>query len=262
MAENSNLALDIRETSSSKTGLASSAPIARIYLSFACSYMKDGGAPAITENCTTFSDFEREVSRIKSECDAILAQARPRFADGESRGEARAESVVQEDSPPQPSDLREGAADDGKPTIKIAEHLQVTDVMTCDTKTMRRNDKLSIADDLMKVGKFRHVVVIDDDSDDIVGIISHRDIFYSALAWSTGQGEAAHQKSLNTIPVKDVMNTEVITVAPETALADASQLMREKKIGCLPVVENRILVGILTEGDLLAILSHAEYGAA
>jgi CBS domain-containing protein len=58
------------------------------------------------------------------------------------------------------------------------------------------------------------------------------------------------------------MNTEVITVAPETALADASQLMREKKIGCLPVVENRILVGILTEGDLLAILSHAEYGAA
>ena len=262
MAENLNLALDIREASSSKTGAASPALIARIYLSVAYSYMKDGGAPTITENCTTFSDFEREVSRIKSECDAILAQARSRFADGESTGEARAEPVAQEDLPPQPSDLLEGAADDGKSAVKIAEHLQVADVMTCDTKTMRRNDKLSIADDLMKVGKFRHVVVLDDDSDDVVGIISHRDIFHGALAWSTGQGKTAHQKSLNTIPAKEVMNTEVIMIAPETPLADACQVMREKKISCLPVIENRLLVGILTEGDLLAILSHAEYGAA
>jgi CBS domain-containing protein len=262
MAENLNLALDIRETSSSRMGGASPALIARIYLSVACSYIKDGGAPAITQDCTTFSDFEREVSRIKSECDAILAQAQSRFADRESSGEARAKPVAQEAPPSQPSDLRAGTADDGKPTMKIAEHLQVADVMTCDTKTMRRNDKLSVADDLMKVGSFRHVVVLDDDSDDVVGIISHRDIFYGALAWSTGQGETAHQKSLNTIPAKDVMNTEVITIAPQTPLADASQVMREKKIGCLPVIENRLLVGILTEGDLLAILSHAEYGAA
>jgi CBS domain-containing protein len=76
-----------------------------------------------------------------------------------------------------------------------------------------------------------------------------------------GQGKTAHQKSLNTIRAKDVMNTEVITIAPETPLANASQVMREKKIGCLPVIENRLLVGIFTEGDLLAILSHAEYGA-
>jgi CBS domain-containing membrane protein len=262
MAEKLNLALDIRETSSSKMGGASPATVARIYLSVACSYMKDGGAPTITEDCTTFSDLEREVFRIRSECDAILAQARSRFADGKSSDEARAEPVAQEESPPQPSDLREGAADVGKPIMKIAEHLQVADVMTCGPKTMRRNDKLSIADDLMKVGKFRHVVVLDDDSDDVVGIVSHRDIFHGALAWSMGQGKTAHQKSLNTIPTKDVMNTKVITIAPETPLADASQVMREKKIGCLPVIENRLLVGILTEGDLLAILSNAEYGAA
>jgi CBS domain-containing protein len=75
-------------------------------------------------------------------------------------------------------------------------------------------------------------------------------------------GESAHQKTLETIPAKDVMNTDVITTSPDAPLAEACAIMIEKKIGCLPVIENRTLVGILTEGDLLAILSRAEYNAA
>ena len=134
--------------------------------------------------------------------------------------------------------------------------------MTRDIKTMRRNDKLSIAEELMHVGKFRHVIVLEDNSDDICGVISHRDIFHGALAWSTGQGRNAFQKSLKTIPIKDVMNTKIITITPEAPLAEASQIMLEKKIGCLPVLEGRLLVGILTEGDFLAVLSRAQYGTA
>jgi CBS domain-containing protein len=260
MRDNSNFALDIREATNSKTG--STTCVARIFLNVACSYLKDGGAPTITEECTTLSDFEQEVSRIKSECDAMLAEARPRFTDGESTGDVENKQADQKDPLLQTSDLQDDADGTKKPTIKLEDPLQVADLMTRNIKSMRRNDKLSIADELMHVGKFRHMIVLEDDSNDICGIISHRDIFHGALAWSTGQGKNAFQKSLESIPAKDVMNTEIITTTPETPLAEASQIMLEKKIGCLPVLEDRLLVGILTEGDFLAVLSRAKYGTA
>ncbi len=252
MPERSNLALDIQQKSPAKKGTSVPSLVARIYLSFACSYLKDVGAPTITEDCNTLADFEREVSRIKDECDEILAESRLRFGDVESSGEPRAASAAQEALP---------GGTGQKPTVKIEAHLKVSDAMTRDVKSIRRNDRLSVGDDLMKVGNFRHVVVLDDDTGDLVGVISHRDIFYGALGWSTGQGETAHQKSLESIPAKDVMNSDVITTSPDTPLAEACQVMIERKIGCLPVVGNRVLVGILTEGDLLAILSNAQYGS-
>ncbi len=260
MTEGSNLALDIQERPRSEASESPQSLIARVYLSIACSYLKDVGAPTITADCKTFSEFEREVSRIKRECDEILVLAQSRFADAESSDVTGAKRIAREKAATRRAGPGVAAANGKKPTLKIEKHLKVADAMTRDTKTMRRNDKLSIADDLMKVGKFRHVVVVDDNGGEVVGIISHRDIFFGALAWSAGVGEAAQQKSLDTIPAKDVMNANVITISPETPLADACRVMLEKKIGCLPVVEDQLLLGILTEGDLLAILSRANYG--
>ena len=53
--------------------------------------------------------------------------------------------------------------------------------------------------------------------------------------------------------VKDVMTTEPITTTPETPLTEAARVLTEQKIGCLPVVENGRLVGILTESDFVAL---------
>lgn len=50
--------------------------------------------------------------------------------------------------------------------------------------------------------------------------------------------------------VKDIMKTKVITVSPEVSVARAAEIMREHKIGCLPVLENNRLVGIITSHDL------------
>ncbi len=132
--------------------------------------------------------------------------------------------------------------------------LRVGDVMTREVKTVQRNDRISVAEELMKVGRFRHVVVLDED-DRVAGVISQRDIFYGALAWTIGQGRAAHEKALESYPVKDVMQTNVVTVDPELSLGDAARMLIERKIGCLPVVEGDNLVGILTEGDFLALLA-------
>jgi CBS domain-containing protein len=51
------------------------------------------------------------------------------------------------------------------------------------------------------------------------------------------------------------MTNDVITTTPETPLVDAAKLMHERKLGCLPVLEGGRLVGILTEGDFVALVA-------
>ena len=53
--------------------------------------------------------------------------------------------------------------------------------------------------------------------------------------------------------VKEVTTTDPTTTTPDTALADAARVLMEKEIGCLPVVENNRLVGLLTEGDFVKL---------
>ena len=133
--------------------------------------------------------------------------------------------------------------------------LKVRDVMTADPTTLKRNDKLTLADDIMRLGRVRHLPVLDDDGQLLVGIVTQRDLFRDALAQALGYGSHAQRKILDTLAVKDVMATDVVTTSPNTSLVEAARLLTERKIGCLPVVENGRLVGILTEGDFVAMIA-------
>ena len=136
--------------------------------------------------------------------------------------------------------------------------LKVRDVMTADPTTLKRNDKLTLADDIMRLGRVRHLPVVDDDDQTVVGIVTQRDLFRDALAQALGYGRHAQRKILDTLSVKDVMATEVITASPEASLVEAAKILTERKIGCLPVVENGKLVGILTEGDFVALVARQQ----
>lgn len=127
----------------------------------------------------------------------------------------------------------------------------VRDHMTREVATLNRNDKLTIADDVMRLGRVRHLPVLDDDGEQVVGIVSQRDLFRGALARALGYGEHAQHKLLEHLSVKEVMSVDPVTVAPELTVAAAARLMLDRKIGCLIVVEKGRLVGILTEGDFV-----------
>ena len=131
--------------------------------------------------------------------------------------------------------------------------LKVSDVMTADPTTLKRNDKLTLADDIMRLGRVRHLPVLDDDGERLVGLVSQRDLFRDALAQALGYGRHAQRKILDSLSVKEVMTSEVLTIRPDASVVEAARLMTERKIGCLPVVENGRLVGILTEGDFVAL---------
>jgi CBS domain-containing protein len=128
--------------------------------------------------------------------------------------------------------------------------------MTQEVATLERNDKLSIADNVMRLGRIRHMPVLDEEGS-LVGLISQRDLFRGALLKALGYGSNAEQKMLEMVVVKEVMTTGILTIAPDASLHEAAQLMVEKKIGCLPVVDGEKLVGILTEGDFVALVARS-----
>ena len=133
--------------------------------------------------------------------------------------------------------------------------LRVRDVMSRSPKTLRRNDRVSLADDLMKQERIRHLPILDDEGETLVGIVSQRDMFRGALAQALGYGETAQRRMLGLLVLKEVMTSRVVTVGPDATLSEAARTMVDRKIGCLPVVEDGKLVGILTESDFVEILA-------
>ena len=127
--------------------------------------------------------------------------------------------------------------------------MKVKDIMVKDVATLRLNDELSLADDIMQLGRIRHLPVVEEGR--LVGIISQRDLFKASLASAMGYGEKAKRAFMKTVAVKEVMVNEVITISPESSIEEAGKVMLEKKIGCLPVVEEGNLIGLITETDIL-----------
>lgn len=221
--------------------------VSRLALVTACGYTRDGGAPTITNDCTSYSTLKGEAQRLKTEIDAALARARDHYGDAEPATESR-------HARPSPGAEAAGATAAGGARPRIDSRLCVRDVMTVDVRTVGPNDTLSVAEELMSAGRFRHAVVLDEDHA-VCGVISRRDIFHGALAWALGQGRTAHQKTLESTPIKQVMETTVVTIDPDLPIGEAAATMIERKIGCLPVLVGAELVGILTEGDFLALLT-------
>ena len=125
----------------------------------------------------------------------------------------------------------------------------IRDLMAQNPATLDRNETLDIPDAIMNLGRIRHMPVVEDGK--VVGILSQRDLFRSALIVALGFGRRTTSALIKTIRVKEVMTKPVITITPEMPITDAARLMIEKKIGCLPVVENDKLIGLITETDIL-----------
>jgi acetoin utilization protein AcuB len=127
--------------------------------------------------------------------------------------------------------------------------MTVKEVMVKEIATLDVNDELSLANDIMRLGRIRHLPVVDGSR--LVGIVSERDLFRSSLAQALGYGGSVPRNLMKAVRIKDIMVKELTTISPEAKLSDAVRLMIDKKIGCLPVVEDDRLVGLVTETDIM-----------
>lgn len=124
-------------------------------------------------------------------------------------------------------------------------YVQVGQFMTTDLFTVHPEDVVDLAASLMDWRHIRHVPV-EDNEGRLVGLVSHR-----TLLRLVGQGMRGAERT--PVAVKDIMIKSPVTVTPATATLEAIEKMRTHRIGCLPVVEEDRLVGIITERDLIRV---------
>jgi CBS domain-containing protein len=126
----------------------------------------------------------------------------------------------------------------------------VSDVMQREVVTLRAEDRLDLADDIMRLGRVRHLPVLEGER--LVGILSSRDLLAASLSKALDFEPTQRRTFMRSVDVREMMTKEVVTVGPELPLIQAARLMIRRQIGCLPVVrEGDTLVGLLTETDLL-----------
>ena len=123
-------------------------------------------------------------------------------------------------------------------------------IMQREFASVRSDERLDFVDDVMALGRVRHMPVVDDGK--LVGVVSQRDLLAASLSKVLDFDVQERRTFLRSIDVREVMAGRPITVAPRTSLAEAAGLLLRHKIGCLPVVgPGGEAVGLLTETDLL-----------
>jgi acetoin utilization protein AcuB len=126
--------------------------------------------------------------------------------------------------------------------------LLVKDSMTREVVVLSPETTAGEALALCRERRIRHLPVLE--AGGLVGIVSDRDLRSAA----PGLGDPARAAALEKIRVSEVMTRDVATTRPETPIEEAANRMREKRIGCLPVMEDERLVGILTSSDVMEAL--------
>jgi acetoin utilization protein AcuB len=139
--------------------------------------------------------------------------------------------------------------------------MKVREIMVTEVVTLHVDEELSLASDIMNLARIRHLPIVE--GEHLVGIISQRDLFKASLASVMGYDYAETRDHLKSVAIREAMVKEVIIVDPDTEIQKAGRIMLEKKIGCLPVVRDKRLVGMVTETDILrCFITHYEDCAA
>jgi acetoin utilization protein AcuB len=126
--------------------------------------------------------------------------------------------------------------------------LLVKDSMAHDLATLSPDETAATALAVCRERRIRHLPILREGR--LVGIVSDRDLRSSTPALGDLDRAAALQK----VQVEDVMARVVVTADPEDPIEQAANTMRERKIGCLPVLEGEELVGMLTASDVMEAL--------
>ena len=130
--------------------------------------------------------------------------------------------------------------------------MHVREIMSTNIEVLDRNDNLRTVEERMATKQLRHLPVLE--QGEIVGMVTQHDLFKATMSSTMGYGEKAQKAYLQSVRVKEIMTYPVVTVSPDTSVATAAEMMINKDVGCLPVVDDQQLIGLVTKTDLLRCL--------
>jgi len=139
-------------------------------------------------------------------------------------------------------------------SLALTNHMptRVRDLMTTKLVTLFAEQAMPLAEEIMRFRHIRHLPVVDPDGK-LVGLVSHRDILAANTSSLVGLSDEQRRARQGSVLVKDIMTKDMWTVTPQTYAEVAAQTLLDHAYGCLPVVEDGKLVGILTERDFLKV---------
>ncbi len=126
--------------------------------------------------------------------------------------------------------------------------MRVEEFMTTDVFTAQENDIPELVADIIHWKKLKHIP-IEDNKGILKGMVNY-DILLSHFS------KKSNTKSNGKAVIRDLMNANPVVVAPEATIQQALQLMNDEKVDCLPVVKNKKLVGIISEGNFVSIAAN------
>lgn len=127
--------------------------------------------------------------------------------------------------------------------------MYVKDKMTKDLKTIGLNASVTEAIELMGENKLHRIPVIDQNNK-LLGLLTASTINKNTPNNSSSLSIYEINYMLNNIKVSDIMLRNVVTIDKDALLEEAAAKMRENNIGCLPVVEDEKVIGIITHNDI------------
>ena len=129
--------------------------------------------------------------------------------------------------------------------------LTVAEIMTREPYTLGPDDTVENARQMMAQHRIRHIPVVDENSN-LVGLITQRDVLAaedSTVLKQTG-GEGSRDRY---VAVSSVMTTSVQTTLESASLSGTAMHLQQHKLGCLPVLAQGKLIGIITDSDFVSV---------
>ena len=128
----------------------------------------------------------------------------------------------------------------------------VRDRMTFDPTTIETGTSLKDALELIRSQPFRHLPVVDE-AGKLVGIVTEKDLVYASPSSDLSLSVFEIDYLLSRMLVDQVMKEEVVTISPGLPIEEAARVMVDHRIGCLPVIEDDNLIGIISDTDIFRV---------
>jgi CBS domain-containing protein len=145
-------------------------------------------------------------------------------------------------------------------TMILTENCTIREIMNSPVLSISSQSTLLQAALTIRRTGYRHLAIVDQDR--LVGILTERDVNRFAPSLLSKVSQEEYNEIFEKTPIERVMTRNPMTVGPETSVREAAHILQVRKIGCLPVVENDRLVGIVTVTDMLRVLQHLLGGKA
>jgi len=129
----------------------------------------------------------------------------------------------------------------------------VSEIMTSDVITLNHKDDLETAERLFKSKKIRHIPVVS--GKEIIGMLSYTDLLRISFADATDESDYEVDTIVyNMFTIEQVMAKNLVSMPSNTTIKDVAELLAKNEFHALPIVDNNVLVGIVTTTDLIQYL--------